>query len=159
MREFERANRVEPINMQTAIQVLRAVGAALGIIAIIFGLSYATRLFAGIFSALRAPENCQALVDTWSAAVGGEQLDIVISGATYHCARIVAVVILGGGSMILAWLSLGLIAAGGKIVSWTLTDRAAIKRVLEQAFGPTRKPDPNRAAGSDPHYGAGGHQG
>jgi len=96
MREYERETMIESCNVQSLLQVLRAAGAVLGIIAMIFGLVYATRLFALIFATLRAPERCQTLVSAWVTAVGGGELDIVLSGTTYHCANIVAIAILGG---------------------------------------------------------------
>jgi hypothetical protein len=135
MREHGRETTSESFDMQFCFQVLRATGAVLGIIAMIMGLVYATRLFAAIFAALRAPESCQTLIGTWSTAVGGD---------AYHCAQIVAIAILGGGATLLAWLSLGLVWAGAKTVSWTLSDREAVKKMLERAFGPARKPEPNK---------------
>jgi hypothetical protein len=88
---------------------------------------------------LHAPQSFSAHLDQWIAAVGGAQLDFVIAGTTYHSANIVAIMVLGGGVTILAWISIGLVLAGAKMVSWTLGDREAIKKILAYAFGPDKK--------------------
>ena len=46
---------------------------------------------------------------------------------------------LGRGFM-LTWIALGFIIAGAKVISWTLSDREAVKKLLVHAFGSTRKP-------------------
>ena len=89
------------------------------------------------------------LLDKWVTAVGDGELDIAIGGTTYHGARMIAIMLLGGGTFILAWLSMGIILAGAKTVSWTLSDREAVKKVLVHAFGPARKQEPNKPNGGD----------
>jgi len=126
-------------SVQSLLQLIRAAGAILGVIAIVIGLMYVTRIFALIYGALHAPANFDAHLEQWITAVGGEQLDIVVAGTTLHCANIVAIMVLGGGVCILAWISIGLVLAGAKIVSWTLGDREAIKKILASAFGSEKK--------------------
>jgi len=149
MREYGREDEVSSFNLQPLLQVIRAIGAILGVIAIVIGLVYATRMFALVFAALHAPEAFQAHLDKWVTAVGGGELDIAIGGTTYHGARIIAIIVLGGGASILAWISMGIMLAGAKTVSWTLSDREAVKKVLVHAFGPARKPEPNKPSGGD----------
>lgn len=149
MREYGREDEVPSFNLQSLLQIVRAVGAILGVIAIAIGLVYATRIFALVFAALHSPEAFQAHLDKWVTAVGGGELDVAIGGTTYHGARIIAIMVLGGGAFILMWISMGIILAGAKTVSWTLSDREAVKKVLAQAFGPARKPEPNAPSGGD----------
>jgi len=145
MRESAYEETIPSFNPRHLLQIIRAVSAGLGVIAITIGLIYVTRIFSAVFSALQGPETFQGLLDKWIPAVGGDELDIVTSGgATYHTARLVAIIVLGGGSVVLAWISMGLILTGAKIVSWTLSDREAIKRMLVYAFGPTRIQEQNR---------------
>ena len=136
-------------DMQSLLQLIRAAGAILGIIAIILGLTYATRMFGLILDTLHGPEAFQVHLDKWVAAVGGDELNLVIGGATYHGARGVAIMVLGGGVAILAWISMGFILAGAKTVSWTLSDREAVKRLLIHAFGPARKAESNKPSEDD----------
>ena len=98
---------------------------------------------------LRAPEVFQAHMGKWVAAVGGAQLDVVVGGIVVHGAAIFAIFILGGGAAILAWISMGLILAGAKTMSWILGDREAVKKLLVHAFGPARKPEVEKAARGD----------
>ena len=66
-------------------------------------------------------------------------LTLDINGKPFHVANIVAVIVIGVGAMLLAWLSIAIMLTGAKIVSWTSTDREAVKRVLEHALGSKRK--------------------
>ena len=117
--------------------------AILGIIAIIIGLVYGTRVFDLVLNTLHAPDSFATHLDKWVEAVGGKQLDLTVSGETVHGSRIFAIMLVGGGAIVLVWLSLGFIIVGAKTVSWTLSDREAIKKLLVHTFGPTRKPQPS----------------
>jgi uncharacterized membrane protein len=150
MREYGQGDEGSSfLSLQSLLQIIRAVGASLGVIVIIIGLVYATRMFALVFTTLHNPEAFQAHLDKWVTAVGQEELDVVIAGTTYHCARVVAIMVLGGGAIILAWISMGVILAGAKTVSWTLSDREAVKRMLVHAFGSARRPGPNEPDAGD----------
>ena len=147
MKDYGRENAGFSFSTQSLLQVIRAVGGGLGVIAIITGLVYATRMFTVIFTALHSPEVFQAHMGKWVAAVGGEQLDLVIGGIVIHGASIFAIFVLGGGATILAWISMGLILAGAKTLSWILGDREAVKKLLVHAFGPEGKPEPSKPGG------------
>jgi hypothetical protein len=145
MREHGTEDGGITFSMQSLMQGARVVGAVLGIIAIIIGLVYATRVFDLVLNTLQAPDAFAVHLDKWVEAVGGEQLDLTVAGETLHGSRVFAIVILGGGAIVLVWLSLGFIIVGAKTVSWTLSDREAIKKLLVHTFGPSRKPQPPRS--------------
>jgi hypothetical protein len=42
---------------------------------------------------------------------------------------------------------MGLVLVGAKTISWTLSDREAIKRILVHTFGPAGKAQPNKLSG------------
>lgn len=126
------------MNPQPLLQFIRALAAILGLISIIIGLTYATRMFSLGLETLRSPEIFQVHLDKWAEAVGGEDLNVMIEGTTLDVARGVALLILGGGATILAWISLAFISIGAKTVSWTLSDHEAIKKMLIHAFGVAR---------------------
>ncbi|NQU39448.1 MAG: hypothetical protein HQ523_05800 [Lentisphaerae bacterium] len=147
MRDQNREDDVPSFSLQSLLQLIRAAGALLGVIAIIIGLVYATRIFGLVFDALLEPEVCQAHLDKWAVAVGGDELNIVIGGTTYHLARTMALLVLGGGVTILAWISMGLVQGGAKTVSWILSDREAVKKILIHAFGSAKKPERDRSVG------------
>ena len=144
MRNYKNEEVGVSFSMQSFLQLIRAVGAIFGIIVIIIGLVYATRMFGLVFSVLNSPAIFQAHLDKWVEAVGGGELDVIVAGTTYHGARMVAIMILGGGTFILAWISIGLITVGAKTVSWTLSDREAVKKLLVHAFGPAKKKTPEK---------------
>jgi hypothetical protein len=120
MRDYRDYDPDDSFNVKSFLQVLRAISTILGVAAILTGLVFGVRMFVLILGALRDPEAFQPLLTKWATTVGGEELDIVISGNTYHCARVVAVIVLGAGSVVLAWISMGLMMAGAKVVSWML---------------------------------------
>ena len=133
MNDYEQTERDHSFTMQTLLQLIRAAGAVLGIIVIIIGVVYATRIFSMVSTALQNPEAFESMLKQWVEAVGGEHLDFVVPEVTtYHVANLVAIAVLGVGTVILGWISIGLIAVGAKVLSWSLNDRI-----------PTKRPTPN----------------
>ncbi len=56
MKEYEQAERDHSFNMQTVLQLIRAAGPVLGIIVMIIGIVYVTRIFSMVSAALQNPE-------------------------------------------------------------------------------------------------------
>jgi hypothetical protein len=149
MKDYGREDKDSSFNLQSLLQFIRACGAVLGLVTIVIGLVYATRLFSLVLTALGNPEVFEALLGKWVEAVGGDTLDLSVAGTTFHGAPPLAIGVLGGGVFILTWLSMGLIGVGAKTVSWLLGDREAVKKVLAHALGPARRSEPG-AAGENP---------
>lgn len=126
--------------LRDVINVLRVVGAALGVVVIVVGLTYAMRMFGVVYGHLQSPEGVDPLLRKWAVAVGGEKLTLRLGEASYHGANVLAVMVLGGGTFILTWIAMGLMLTGAKILAWTTGDLAAVKRVLRHAFGREGKP-------------------
>ncbi len=108
---------------------------AIGIIAILMGLVCAVKTFDLIFDAFKHPVIFQEAFDQWVLVVGGADLDLQLLGNPYPVARILTVIVLGGGVVLLTWLSLGIMLVGAKIVSWTSSEKEAIKKILAYTFG------------------------
>jgi hypothetical protein len=126
----------------------------MGLITMATGLVYAVKIFTLILGALKSPEGVQVLIAQWAVALGGDQLNIALTDSTLPGAKLLAVSSLGMLVAILSWISVALITTGGKILSWTLGDKEAIRKILAYAFGPARKPAMRRPEGdrpSDPH--------
>jgi hypothetical protein len=122
------------LGMASILRFALAVAAFLGVLVIVLGIVYSIRTFDLIYTTVSTgPEAFGASVQKWTAAVGGDQLDFVIAGVTYHAAPVVALAVLGGGTLVLVWISMRLILTGAKVVSWTLGDREAIKQMIAQA--------------------------
>lgn len=113
----------------------RMTGLVLGIITIILGLISAMKTFGLIFSAFTDPQAFSDIFENWVFVVGGDRLDINLMGKPYPIARIFTIFVLGGGALILTILSLGIMLVGAKIVSWTSSEREAIKQILTHVFG------------------------
>ena len=129
MNDYEQAEQNRPFNMQTLLQLIRAAGGVLGIVVIIIGVVYATRIFSMVSTALQNPAAFESMLKLWVEAVGGEHLDFVVPDVTtYHVANLAALAVLGFGTVILGWISIGLIAVGAKVLSWSLNDRVPAKR-------------------------------
>lgn len=135
MRGREAEESAGLFSFESLHQVIRAAAGVLGVVIIVIGLVFAMRLFAALLGTLRNPEGIQPQVAQWATVLGGDELTVVIAGNKYPCGRIVAVIVLGGGSVVLAWIAMGLTLTGAKLVSWTLGEREAIKRILNHAFG------------------------
>ena len=121
-------------------RLLRVFATLLGIVAIVVGLVYAVKIFDLVYTNLRTPGDFRGVIEQWASAVGGEELDVAFEGGRVPLASIVAVLIVGGGVVVLAWVAMGIMLTGAKIVSWTASERDAVKKILTHAFGPTRKP-------------------
>jgi len=128
--------------MKSFLQGLRATGAIVGLITMLTGLIYASKIFMLAFNTLKSPAAAHKLLTQWTEALGGEQLSIAIQGATCPGATFAALATLGGLTVLLIWLSTALITIGGKIISATLGDREAIKKILTDSFGSRQKPIP-----------------
>jgi hypothetical protein len=112
-----------------------------GLVAVVAGLWLAIDLFNAIRHALNTPENVRPLLDQWATTLGGDKLTIKVADKSYPLASLAATIVLGAGCCVLTWLAIGVMMGGAKIISWTSSDREAIRRILQYAFGPTgRKP-------------------
>jgi hypothetical protein len=149
MRDYERKPESNSFSLQPLFQIIRALGALFGMAIMLVGVVCVARVFSLIYRALHAPVTLQALLREWTEAVGGAQLDIIVAGTTLHGANYVALGVLGGGGTVLAWIGMGLIVAGAKTVSLTLSDHEAIKRLLAETLGPRTKPQPDRSRDAD----------
>lgn len=115
--------------------VARLMAMGLGIIAIVIGLYCSAKVFFGIHDVLTNPEGFQAIYQQWVEAVGGEELSVQIDDDQFPVANLVAILVLGLGSLALAWIAIGIMITGARIVSWTSSDREAIKKILRHTFG------------------------
>lgn len=118
---------------------LRVIATLIGVIAIVVGFFFATRLCGAIYSGLAKPEKFNSAIDKWERTLGGEELDLVVEGKNYPLARPLAIALLGGGMFVLVWIIMGIMITGAKIVSVTASDKEAVKKILRHAFGAEMK--------------------
>lgn len=122
-----------------ALEMLpRLCASMVGVVAVVAGLWLALDLFGAIYRGLNSPENFQPVLKQWSEVLGGDKLTVKVADQSYPLASLAAAVVVGVGCFLLTWLSLGVMLTGAKIISWTSSDREAIRRILQYALGPGR---------------------
>ncbi|HEV3339998.1 MAG TPA: hypothetical protein VG125_06565 [Pirellulales bacterium] len=116
----------------------RACANLVGVVAVVTGLWLAIDLFGAIYRGLNSPENVRPLLQHWAETLGGDKLTVQVADQRYPLASLVATVVVGVGCCLLTWLAMGVMLTGAKIISWTSSDREAIRRILQHALGPGR---------------------
>ena len=105
--------------------------ATIALAVMVAGLVYALRTYEFIHEALVRPERFEHAFASWARAVGGDDLAIEINGKAVKAARPLAVVVVGGGSLCLLWISLLLIKTGARVFYWILLDRKSPESKLK----------------------------
>lgn len=118
--------------MSTAAQAVRLAGAVFGLIIIGIGLSYTLSVIAALRNALIAPAGLAGVIQQWHDVIGPVDVPITVEGEPVAAGRAVAMVVLGAGGAVLAWLCMGIMRVGAHIVSITSGDREAVKRILRE---------------------------
>jgi hypothetical protein len=136
------------MSLRPMLEFVGILAAVLGLVAIVIGLVYGVKMFEAIFNALDSPAQLSGRIDALAQALGGDSLSISIDGQKTAVAKPLAAILLGCGATLLVWMSLGFIAVGVRSVTWLLTDREAVKRVLRQV-APQRNARYGRDSDSD----------
>lgn len=119
-------------------EFLRLAAGILGLLAIVFGLYCAAKLFFAVKDGLQHPEQLGSLVEQWSEIVGGRDLTIALPEGELPLGRTVAISVLGTGSVVLVWIAFGFVRVGARLISWTLTDVEATKKLVAQIVATAR---------------------
>jgi hypothetical protein len=137
----------DSVNLPSFSQLIRGVGALLGLTMILLGVLYGIRIFGWIADALQNPQEFSDLVTQWELTItGGEPFNWVAGGETIPASKLCAVLVLGGGCLALIKIALLFLTEGSKAVSYTLGDKEAIKRILVNAFGSNAEKLPENLA-------------
>ena len=121
--------------LDQAGRLVRLIASVIGMILIIAGLIYALKLFNLVFDNLSSPQNFIEIFKPWIEVVGGDAFNFRVAGKPYPVANVITLGVLGAGGFLLAWIAMGLMLTGAKIVSWTTSDREAILKILNHVFG------------------------
>ncbi len=133
MRDYHRPMRPEADRpsipwWEALLLGMRVFGAMCGVIVLLAGVFMAQKVFSGVYTALSGPEQLDVIFARWSAAVGGNLLDITIQGQAYPVARLLAVLILSLGAVFLGHLALKVILTGTEVIRIMSADLAAFKK-------------------------------
>lgn len=121
------------------MSLARICGTGLGLIILLVGLWAVLRVFLTLLGHFTAPEKMSAGLAAWSQALAGIDAGAEINGQKVDLKGIVVVGSYWLGWIVLSWLSVSLLYAGARIISWTTGDQEAVKRILNEAFGNWRK--------------------
>jgi len=135
-------------SIQSVLGAIRALTAVLGIVLILVGIVFVMRMFSVIFNNVQNPEAGGALIADWAEVLGGERLNVPLPEGVFEVAPLAAALVVGMGGLVLAWISIGIVIAGAKLVSWRVTDREAMKRMLRTVMGKKRREDLHDGAAS-----------
>ena len=129
-------NQAAPLS---AGSVMRAIASLIGLGIIILGLVFAVQTFLAIRDSVTKSAAFQETVKKWVEVLGGDEAGLKIKDEMVPVARVGAMAAVFGGYFVMAWLSIGIMVAGARIISWTTGDREAVRQIIREAMGPRGK--------------------
>ena len=126
--------------VETIKDIISLVATCIGLAVIIIGLKYAMDIFQLIFTILKSPTYLTEPIQQMAKIIGGSTFDGKLEGGTVFLANIMALTVYCFGALLCAWLTLALMHTGAKIISLTVGDRSAVKKLLQSAFGNSLQP-------------------
>jgi hypothetical protein len=126
--------------VETIKDIISLVATCIGLAVIIIGLKYAMDIFQLIFTILKSPTYLTEPIQQMAKIIGGSAFDGKLEGGTVFLANIMALTVYCCGALLCAWLTLALMHTGAKIISLTVGDRSAVKKLLQSAFGNSLQP-------------------
>jgi hypothetical protein len=126
------------VKMPSLSQLVRGIGAAIGLIMMVTGIVYAVRLFRWIYEGVKSPERITDLIRRWGDGLGGGEsieLDLGELGMI-PLSDLVGGLIVGLATLVLVRIALLFITEGSKVIQNALGEKEAIKNILRYTFGP-----------------------
>lgn len=121
-------------------KIISLIATCIGLLVIIIGLKYAVEVLQLIFGILNSPASLTTPIQQLAASFGGSIFDLKLTDRTIPLANILALMVYGCGALLCAFLTLGVMHTGARIVALTAGDRDAVKQLLQSAFGKDLKP-------------------
>lgn len=141
---LRREDRPDPGDLPVGeVDTLAALGRIIRFGVTLFGVGVmllggflAASLFFELSVALREPEKLQDVVQKWGEVAGGDALSLPTPDADkpLPLARPAGMCALGFAALLLAYLAMGILTCGARIVVWTTDDRKAVKDILDYAW-------------------------
>ncbi len=101
----------------------------------VIGLAYTIKIMEELYDVVHDPNSMKAMIDQGIQAVGKDTIVIKQEEVHVEGTKVLVIAIFGGIAFLLAWLSLGIILAGARVVSITTSDKEAIKKILKGTSG------------------------
>lgn len=126
--------------VETSKKIISLIATCIGLAVLLIGLKYAIDIFQLIFTMLRSPATLTDPIQQMAATFGGNAFDLKLTDRTIPLAKIMALMVYCCGVLLSAFLTMALMQTGAKIVALTAGDRAAVKQLLQSAFGSRMQP-------------------
>ncbi|MDF3128920.1 hypothetical protein P0Y35_06910 [Kiritimatiellaeota bacterium B1221] len=134
----------DSVTLPSFSQWVRGCGALLGLSMMVLGVVYSIRIFGWIVEGLKNPEVMGGILSKWETAMSdGEPYILNFAGGDLPLSKFCAVLVLAFGTWILVKIAFLFLSEGAKVISNTLGDQDAIKRILEHTFGPHKNRIPS----------------
>ncbi len=111
---------------------LRILAGIIGMAAIVFGFVFAGKLFFAVKDALQDPAGLYPVVAEWEQVIDSEEMTAPVPDGEMPVGRIVAIAIVGVGTVVLVWIALGFVTTGARVVSWVVSDYDATKKLASE---------------------------
>lgn len=105
-----------------------------GVVLIFVGARYAFMLFDTIYQGLGNPEGGAQLLEQWAQFLVRDMPGVEHSDGLRRAenVRVLAALIVGLGAVVLAWIALRIVVAGGQIVSLVTADERTTRKILHE---------------------------
>lgn len=120
--------------------IISLIATCIGLVVIIIGLKYAMDIIQIIFTILQSPTYLTDPIRQMADVIGGSAFDQRWEDRSVFITNMLALIIYCCGILVCAWLTLALMQTGAKIVSLSVGDRSAVKKLLQSAFGKSLQP-------------------
>jgi TRAP-type C4-dicarboxylate transport system permease small subunit len=120
--------------MEFVNSLVKLLAVLVGILLILVGVRYAMLTFDAIYQGIQQPATAMRIFDEWAQFMVREMDDMAHNDALRRVEniRIVAALIVGTAGFLLAWISIQIIVAGGKIVALITSDERATRKILHE---------------------------
>jgi hypothetical protein len=120
--------------MEFLNSLLKLVAVLAGILLILVGVRYAMLTFDAIYQGIQQPATAMRVFDEWARFIVREMDDMAHNEALRRVEniRILAALIVGTAGFLMAWISIQIIVAGGRIVALITSDERATRKILHE---------------------------
>jgi len=127
--------------MEFLNSLVKLLAVLAGILLILVGVRYAMLTFDAIYQGIQQPATAMRVFDEWAQFIVREMDDMAHNDTLRRVEniRIVAALIVGVAGFLLAWISIQIIVAGGKIVALITSDERTTRKILHEIVSQRRQ--------------------
>jgi len=120
--------------MEFLNSLVKLLAVLVGILLILVGVRYAMMTFDAIYQGIQQPATAARVFDEWAQFIVREMDEMAHNDTLRRVEniRIVAALIVGTAGFMMAWISIQIIVAGGKIVALITSDERTTRKILHE---------------------------